>query len=280
MHFENLIYEKEGHIVKVTLNRPQKLNALNRDLLYDLRKTLREVEDDDEVRVVVLKGAGRAFCAGHDYSRQEWESGGRELGDLTEAHRVDMTMRVRLYLSVWELPKPVIAQVHGACFAAGSMLAGLCDLVVVAEDAQIGPSQVPSPIGQGIYSPVWLSLIGVRKAKEFMFLGGLMDGTEAAWIGWATRAVPADKLEATVESMAAQIARIPLEMLMIKKRNVNMAMDILGFRQTVLLSGELSIAGHSTDTRKEWGRRMAEKGFKQVIEEWRAGNTYDRSHEA
>ncbi len=274
MQFENLIYEKKGHIVKVTMNRPQKLNALNRDLLYDLRKALREVEDDDEVRVVVLKGAGRAFCAGHDYSRQEWESGGRELGDLTETHRVDMTMRVRLYLSVWELPKPVIAQVHGACFAAGSMLAGLCDLVVVAEDAQIGPSQVPSPIGQGIYSPVWLSLIGVRKAKEFMFLGGLMDGAEAAQIGWATRAVPADELEAAVDRMAAQIARIPLEMLMIKKRNVNMAMDILGFRQTVLLSGELSIAGHSTDTRKEWGRRMAEKGFKQVIEEWRADDTY------
>ena len=221
MHFENLIYEKDGHIAKVTLNRPQKLNALNRNLLYDLRKALREVEDDDEVRVVVLKGAGRAFCAGHDYSRPEWESGGRELGDLTETHRVDMTMRVRLYLSVWDLPKPVIAQVHGACFAAGSMLAGLCDLVVVAEDAQIGPSQVPSPIGQGIYSPVWLSLIGVRKAKEYIFLGGLMDGSEAAQIGWATRAVPADELEAAVDRMAAQIARIPLEMLMIIHEQIN-----------------------------------------------------------
>ena len=271
MRFDNLIYEKEGHVAKITLNRPQKLNALNKDLLYNLRKALREAEDDDEVRVVILKGAGRGFCAGHDYGRPEWESGGRELGDHTEEHRVDMTMRVRLYLSVWDMPKPVIAQVHGACFAAGSMLAGLCDLVVVAEDAQIGPSQVPSPIGQGIYSPVWLSLVGVRKAKEFMFLGGLMDGTEAVRIGWATRAVPADELDAAVEKMAAHIARIPLEMLMIKKRNVNMAIDTMGFRQTVLMSGELSIAGHGTDTRKEWGRLMAEKGFKQVIEEWRAG---------
>ncbi len=264
-------YETEGHIAYITLNRPEKTNALNRAMLEDLRKAFLKADDDMEVRVIVLKGAGPGFCAGHDYGQEEWKEGGGEAAYSTEEHRVYFNRRMRTYLLIWEIPKPFIAQVQGACIAAGTILAGLCDYVVVAEDAKIGPVQAPSPIAPGFYWSMWASLIGMRKTQDFMYLGGTMDGKKAEQIGWANRAVPLQDLEMTVNEIAKEIARTPLEMLMLRKSMLNRARDIMGFRETMLLSSELGIAAHYSDTRKTFWRLMAEKGFKKVMAEWKEG---------
>src|SRR3990167_3590393 len=127
--YEHLIYDKREHRVTLTLNRPEKLNALNEKLTREFESGMLAAEDDDDVRVVVLKGAGRGFCAGHDYSRENFKPGERETGHNTGLHRIDFEKRLRAYMRVWEIPKPVIAQVHGPCIAAGTIVAGLADML-------------------------------------------------------------------------------------------------------------------------------------------------------
>src|SRR5688572_14673832 len=137
--YQHLVYEKAEHRATLTLNRPERINALNERLTREFESAMLQAEDDDEVRVIVLQGAGRGFCAGHDYGRENFKPGERETGHDTEQHRIDFEKRMRAYMRVWEIPKPVIAQVHGPCIAAGTILAGLADIVVAAHDAKIGP---------------------------------------------------------------------------------------------------------------------------------------------
>jgi len=279
MNYNHLIYEKEGHIVKLTLNRPEKINAFNEKLTREFERAMQDAEDDNDVRVIVLKGMGRGFCAGHDYSQEHFQPGERETGYATELHRIDFEKRLRAYMRVWEIPKPVVAQVHGACIAAGSIVAGLADIVVVADNAKIGPVQAAPGMVQGLIWGVWLPLIGVRKTKDYVFLHGLMSGKEAQRCGWATKSVPLAKLEDTVNRMALEIARIPLEILMVKKLTVNRSVNAMGFREMMELNFEMSLAAHFSNTREKWGEKIRDKGFKQIMEEWRAGTVYDRDRE-
>jgi enoyl-CoA hydratase len=184
MEYEHLIYEKTGARVTVTLNRPERINALNEKLTREFETAMLAAEDDDDVRVVVLKGAGRGFCAGHDYGKEHFKPGERETGRATERHRIDFEKRLRAYMRVWEIPKPVIAQVHGPCIAAGTIVAGLADIVVVANDAKIGPVEAAPGMVQGLIWGSWLPLVGLRKTKDFAFLHGTMDGIEALQCGW------------------------------------------------------------------------------------------------
>lgn len=275
--YRHLIYEKLGHRATLTLNRPQKINALNERLTREFETAMLAAEDDDEVRVVVLKGAGRGFCAGHDYSKEHFKPGERETGHDTEAHRIDFAKRLRAYMRVWEIPKPVIAQVHGPCIAAGTILAGLADIVAVADDAKIGPVEAAPGMVMGLIWGAWLPLVGLRKTKDFAFLHGTMTGIEAQACGWATRSVPAEALPALVDDMAAEIARVPLEILMMKKRAINHSANRLGIREMMEANFEISLAGHFSNTRKDWGERLKVEGFKQVMAEWKAGTRYDRN---
>ena len=189
--YDHLIYDKAGPRVTITLNRPEKINALNEALTREFERAMLDAEDDDDIKVVVLKGAGRGFCSGHDYGREHFVPGERETGADTEGHRIDFSKRLRAYMRVWEIPKPVIAQVHGPCIAAGTILAGLADIVAVAHDAKIGPVEAAPGMVQGLIWGSWLPLVGLRKTKDFAFLHGTMNGIEAAECGWATKAVPA-----------------------------------------------------------------------------------------
>ncbi len=279
MAYEHLIVEKEGPVVKLILNRPEKINAFNEKLTREFEKAMYEAEDDDDIRVVVLKGMGRGFCAGHDYGQEHFERGERETGYRTEPHRIDFEKRLRAYMRVWEIPKPVVAQVHGPCIAAGSIVAGLADIVVVSDDAKIGPVQAAPAMVQGLIWGVWLPLVGLRKTKDYLFLHGLMSGKEAERSGWATKSVPADKLEDTVNRMAKEIARVPLEILMVKKITVNRSVNAMGFREMMELNFEMSLAAHFSNTREEWGEKIRKMGFKQVKAEWESGMFYDRDRE-
>jgi enoyl-CoA hydratase len=277
MDYEHLIYEKTGQRATLTLNRPERLNALNEKLTREFESAMLTAEDDNDIRVVVLKGAGRGFCSGHDYGREHFEPGERETGHATELHRIDFDKRLRAYMRIWEIPKPVIAQVHGACIAAGSILASLADIVVVADDAKIGPVEAAPGMVQGLIWGAWLPLVGVRKTKDFAFLHGTMTGVEAQQCGWATRSVPAAELGATVDRMAQEIARVPLEILMMKKRAINRSVNEMGFREMMAINFEMSLAGHFSNTREEWGEKIRKHGFKTVMAEWKAGTVYDRN---
>ncbi|HEX2826228.1 MAG TPA: enoyl-CoA hydratase-related protein [Burkholderiales bacterium] len=274
---EHLLYDKHGHRVTITLNRPGKRNALNEALTREFEAAMLAAEDDNDVRVVVIKGAGLGFCAGHDYGREHFKQGERETGTDTEMHRIDFEKRLRAYMRVWEIPKPVIAQVHGACIAAGTIIAGLADIVVVANDAKIGPVEAAPGMVMGLIWGSWLPLVGIRKTKDFAFLHGTMSGLEAAQYGWATRAVPAESLGTVVDDMAAEIARVPLEILMMKKLAINRSVNHMGFRDMMETNFEVSLAGHFSNTRRDWRARMEVEGFKQVMADWKAGIRYDRN---
>jgi enoyl-CoA hydratase len=253
------------------------MNALNEALTREFETAMLAAEDDNEIRVVVLKGAGKGFCAGHDYSQEHFEPGERETGYATELHRIDFDKRLRAYMRVWEIPKPVIAQVHGPCIAAGSILASLADIVVVADDAKIGPVEAAPGMVQGLIWGAWLPLVGLRKTKDFAFLHGTMNGIEAQQCGWATKSVAPALLEETVDRMASEIARVPLEILMMKKRAINRCANAMGLREMMEINFEMSLAGHFSNTRETWGKRIQEQGFKAVMAEWKAGTFYDRN---
>lgn len=275
--YDHLIYDKAGPRVTITLNRPEKINALNEALTREFERAMLDAEDDDDIKVVVLKGAGRGFCSGHDYGREHFVPGERETGADTEGHRIDFSKRLRAYMRVWEIPKPVIAQVHGPCIAAGTILAGLADIVAVAHDAKIGPVEAAPGMVQGLIWGSWLPLVGLRKTKDFAFLHGTMNGIEAAECGWATKAVPAAELADLVDDMAAEIARVPLEILMMKKRAINRSANQMGFREMMEINFEMSLAGHFSNTREEWTAKLEKDGFKPVMAEWKAGTVYDRN---
>ncbi|MEX2617423.1 MAG: enoyl-CoA hydratase-related protein [Alphaproteobacteria bacterium] len=275
--YQHLIYEKAESRLTITLNRPERINALNEALTREFETAMLAAEDDDDIKVVVLKGAGRGFCSGHDYGREHFVPGERETGADTEGHRIDFSKRLRAYMRVWEIPKPVIAQVHGPCIAAGTILAGLADIVAVAHDAKIGPVEAAPGMVQGLIWGSWLPLVGLRKTKDFAFLHGTMNGIEAAGCGWATKSVPAAELADLVDDMAAEIARVPLEILMMKKRAINRSANQMGFREMMEINFEMSLAGHFSNTREEWTAKLEKDGFKPVMAEWKAGTVYDRN---
>lgn len=278
--YEHLLYDKAEHRVTLTLNRPERINALNERLTREFEAAMLRAEDDDDVRVVVIKGAGRGFCAGHDYGRENFKPGERETGHDTERHRIDFEKRMRSYMRVWEIPKPVIAQIHGPCIAAGTIIAGLADIVVAADDAKIGPVEAAPGMVMGLIWGAWLPVVGLRKTKDFAFLHGTMDGREAAQCGFATRSVPPEQLADTVDRMADEIARVPLEILMMKKLAINRSANRMGMRDMMEINFEMSLAGHFSNTRERWGARLEAEGFKQVMAEWKAGTRYARGSES
>ena len=229
---------------RVTLNRPEKRNALSNELRGELFDALRRADGDDAVRVSIVRGAGVCFSAGYDLG-----------ADLTQGrpyptaggdghwprHVVDG------WFQIWDLAKPVIAQVHGYCLAGGSELAAACDLVYVAEDAQIGypPVRLMSPPDAQFHP--WLA--GMRHAMELMLTGDPVSGAEAARIGLANRAYPAAHLEGRVLEIAERVAKIPTSLQQINKRSVHRAMEIMGMRAAIRAGTELqALAFHQPES--------------------------------
>jgi enoyl-CoA hydratase len=235
---------------RFTLNRPEKRNALDNHLRGEIFEGLRAADADESVRVSILRGAGPCFSAGYDLGAdlradQPYYTAG---GDGRWPRHV-----VEGWFAIWDLAKPVIAQVHGYCLAGGSELAAACDLVYVAEDARIGypPVRLMSPPDMQFHP--WL--VGMRHAMELMLTGDAISGAEAARIGFANRAFPAEALEERVVAIAARIARIPPDLQQLNKRSVHRAMEIMGMRAAIRAGTELqALAFHqraSLDYRQE-----------------------------
>jgi enoyl-CoA hydratase/carnithine racemase len=240
---------------RLTLNRPEKRNALSNELRGAILDALKAADADPAVRVSVLRGAGPAFSSGYDLSadnsvNQPYYSPG---GPGQWARHV-----VDGWFTIWDLAKPVIAQVHGYCLAGGSELAACCDLVYVAEDARIGypPTRLMSPPDNQFHP----FLMGMRTAMEMFLTGDAITGTEAAARGFANRAVAAAELERTVLGIAERIALVPTELSQINKRAVHRAMEIMGLRAAIRAGTELQALAFTTQASLQYRAQFKRDG--------------------
>jgi enoyl-CoA hydratase len=247
-----LVDEPAPGVRRLTLNRPEKRNALNNPLRGALIAGLRAADVDDTVRVTIVRGAGSCFSAGYDL---KGDHDGADLPFFTAAGEGEWPRHVTEgWMSIWDLAKPVIAQVHGYCLAGGSELATGCDLVYVTDDARIGYPAVRFGVPDMQFH-AWF--MGMRSAMEMMLTGDSISGTEAARLGWANRAFPEDELDGEVVAMAQRIAQVPPDIAQLNKRTVHRAMDVMGLRAAIRSGTELcSLAIHQA-------------GFKAFIEEAR-----------
>ncbi len=200
--YQTIIYEKKDGVARITLNRPEAMNAINRTMFNEIGSALDDAESDGAVRVVVMKGAGRAFCAGVDlkFATEELKT----LQDQQDLFRLGNQMALE---KMEGLSKPVIAQVHGPCLAGGFEMMMAADLVIAAEDAKIGDQHINVGLfgGGGCVYRLAL-LVGMRKAKELVLTGKRLSGKEAAELGIVNQAVPLDKLESAVADLCAELA--------------------------------------------------------------------------
>ena len=260
MEWKTVLYGADGGIGTITLNRPDKLNAFNAQMLADFASVLTHAAADESARVIIVRGAGRGFSGGYDISPGEFSPADHDISEDREWLQ-DAT---ELWLRLWELPKPVIAQVHGVCSAGASMLAICCDITLVAEDARIIWPALP--IGGGLIGPLWTWLIGPKKAKEMSFIAGSeMSGAEAHSWGWANRALPAGELEAATRLMARRICRTPPDLLRIKKLAINRVMDVQGFRTVAMFGAEWDAIAHYSKGAAEMAAKIRELGLKGAI---------------
>lgn len=227
MDLETVIYEVKDNIAKIIMNRPDKRNALNHALLRDLDTAFEQADNDPEVRVVILAGAGKAFSAGYDLTGSPYSSVPEGYDQWTTGNALRALRGIsERYLRIINLPKPVIAQVHGYCLAGGCYLQMCCDVAIAAEDATLGH---PALYGGGVTSmPLWVWFLGLRKAKELLFTSRLISGKEAERIGLVNMAVPATELEQEVWKMAQEMAAVPPDGMMLLKEHLNTHAEILG----------------------------------------------------
>ena len=249
--------------VRLTLNRPAKLNALSAELVDALAAALDAAAADPEVRVVALAGAGRAFCAGYDLS-EEAESDIH--GPL--AWRELLAADIAVTLKLLDCPKPVIAQVHGYALAGGLELAMACDLVVAAEGTQLGEPEIR--YGSAPVALLMPFLIGQKRTRELLLTGDLVDAVEAERIGLVNRVVPSDRLAAEVDALADRLARTPPEVLGPTKRMLNRAMDAMGLREALEMGIDLGALINAADTpeQREWDDIVRRDGLKAALA-WR-----------
>jgi len=255
-----VLIERAGDgIAYVTLNRPERLNAINGELRTELVRAVHTLGDDADTRVIIIRGAGRAFSVGNDVHPT---SGNRRGRDTIEEHiRVRQTLLDML--TIWDCPKPVIAQVHGYCIGTAFVLCVFCDFVVVAEDAVLGWPGVPT--GGGYLSPIAFWVLGARKAREFSYLVGTrFSGKESVVLGWANHAVPAACLEEETLRYARRMAMVPPGIMRLKKEANNKVLERLGFRDTVLMGGEFDAIGHMSDEGRALTEEIKQRGYKAV----------------
>jgi enoyl-CoA hydratase len=240
MSFETLLYETDGPLCTITLNRPDQLNTIVPPMPDEIEAAVVRANREPEVRVIVLRGAGRSFCAGFDFGdafagyAEEFATGGDwDPGKDMTYNTSAFTGPVPKFMSLWRSPKPVIAQVHGWCVGGASDLALCADLVIASEDARIGTHY--SRICGCHLTGMWLYRLGLTRAKEYALTGKPLSGTEAAAAGLINRAVPFEELEDTVREQAAELANLPPSQLAAMKLIVNQAYDNMGLQSTQTL---------------------------------------------
>jgi enoyl-CoA hydratase len=270
MGYETILYDVDGAVATITLNRPERLNTIVPPMPAEFSTAIDEAALDAAVKVIVVRGAGRSFCAGFDFgggfhhwddlvtTDGEWDPG----KDLLTATAYGPTYQ---FMSMWRVPKPVIVQVHGWCVGGGSDTALCADIVIAAEDAQIG---TPYSRTWGCYlSGMWIHRLGLAKAKEHALTGKPLSGAEAAEAGLINRAVPFEHLEQEVAATAAQLAAIPASQLAAMKLIVNQAYENMGLAQTQTLGPILDGLMRNTPDARRFVDKAARDGVRAATAE-------------
>ena len=272
-----VLYERDGRIARITLNRPEVLNAIDDDMPGELEAAVERADADPAVHAMVLSGAGRAFCAGYDLSRYAEGAGGGEpvIQDMPWDPMRDFALMRRIterFMSLWRAMKPVVCKVHGAAVAGGSDIALCADLVLMAEDARIG--YMPARVWGCPTTAMWVYRLGPEKAKRMLLTGDTVSGREAAEMGLVLKAVPAGRLDAEADALAARIAGVPVNQLAMHKTTVNQAVEAAGLAGTQRLATLFDgIARHSPEGMAFKARTEA-VGWKRAVAERDAG-TWD-----
>lgn len=229
-------------ILRVTLNRPEKRNAMSSELRCELFDVLEKADVDDDIRVIILRGAGKCFSSGYDLTQGAAGGGGTRPTRPTPyytAPGIGFWARhvVEGCFRLWDLAKPLIAQVHGYCLAGGTELAASCDLVYVADDAEIGypPVRLMSPPDNQVFP--WL--MGMRRAMEMMLTGDSISGKQAAEWGFANRSFPVERLEEAVLDIAERVAKVPTPLQQMNKRALHRQMEAMGIRNGIRAGTEV-----------------------------------------
>jgi enoyl-CoA hydratase len=261
-------YDTVDDIAVITLNRPEKMNAMSTSLLDELERCFDRAKRDPAVHVALLQGAGRAFCAGYDLAPDDWilSQYGADFDGPVDAvvDREDVTEILERWLRLWKFPKPIVAKVQGLCLAGAGELLGVADLVVAASDAKFG-----HPAGRDLGIPVtlsfWPMLIGMRKTKELLFTSKLIDGDEAERLGLVNVAVPADELEDAVWALARDVARTAPTGLKMSKLATNRWFENMGLLASCYSTADLDTFFHQSPSYVEFFRAGREGGMHEAL---------------
>ncbi|XOV87909.1 MAG: enoyl-CoA hydratase-related protein [Pseudomonadota bacterium] len=279
--FENIYVDRvgtDGRVGRITLNRPEKMNALSQELMFEFNEALHDFEADDDVRVIIVRGEGRTFSAGYDLTPARGgadavvrrHKGADEKGRrLLMGIRTGMQQITDIHMYFWNMAKITIAQVHGYAVAGGCELAMMADLVVAAEDAQLGHPGLRG-LGTSRTGVIWPLVIGMRKAKELYYTGENVTGTEAEEIGMINYAWPLAELDDRTIAFADRIANMSADHLAILKVNMNRFYENMGIYSSVRSSTDLDAAGQFTAFSYQYQDQMREHGLKEALQ-WRDG---------
>jgi len=271
-----VLYERDGRIARITLNRPDVLNAIDDEVPRELAAAVERADWDEHVHVIVLAGAGRAFCAGYDLLHYAQKDGAnRYTQEMPWDPMQDYAFMMRntqQFMSLFRSRRPVICKVHGFAVAGGSDIALCSDLVVMAEDARIG--YMPVRVWGCPTTAMWVYRLGAERAKRMLFTGDKIDGREAEKLGLVLKAVPEAQLDKEVEALAHRIASVPQNQLMMQKLMVNQALTNMGLHTTQMIATVFDgITRHSPEG-LNFKRRAEEKGWKHAVDE-RDQGTFD-----
>lgn len=273
---DKVLYEKDGRIARITLNRPDVLNAIDDDVPVLLAQAVERADADPGVHVMVLSGAGRAFCAGYDLTYYA-EAAAGEGNAITQEMPWDpikdyrfMWRNTQHFMALWRAMKPVVCKVHGFAVAGGSDIALCSDMVIMAEEAQIG--YMPTRVWGCPTTAMWVYRMGAERAKRMLFTGDKITGREAADMGLVLKAVPEDGLNDAVEEMAARMASVPVNQLAMQKMVINQAVEAMGLMNTQRLATIFDgITRHSPEG-LNFKHRAEAMGWKQAVEERDSGS--------
>jgi enoyl-CoA hydratase len=292
--YENLLLDRvgtDGRVGRITLNRPEKLNALSQELLFELNDALHDWEADDSVRVIILRGAGRVFSAGYDLTPRGGGADGvvrryKVVDDqqrrLIMGIRTAMQQITDIQMYFWNMAKATIAQVHGYCLAGGCELAMMADMVVAAEDCLIGHPGMRG-LGYPRNGAIWPYVIGLRKSKELSLSGDSITGKEAERIGMINHAWPKEELDEKTIAFADRFANMTADHLALIKLGVNRFYENMGIYSSVRSATEIDAMGQFTGEAYLWQDHVREAmqsggGLKAALD-WRDGryNDYRRA---
>jgi enoyl-CoA hydratase len=271
-------YEKDGRIARITLNRPEVMNAIDDELPVELADCVARANGDPGVHVIVLSGAGKAFCAGYDLQYYAQATGGAG-NEATQPMPWDpmkdyafMMRNTELFMSLWRSYRPVIAKVHGFAVAGGSDIALCADMIVIEDEAEIG--YMPVRVWGCPTTAMWVYRLGPERAKRMLFTGDKIKGTEAERIGLVLKSVPRPDLDAEVEKLAERMATVPVNQLMMQKLVVNQAIEAMGLKQTQMFATIFDgITRHSPEG-INFKHRAEQVGWKEAVRERDLG-TFD-----